>query len=39
MITIRFANLANILADRLIIPELLQEDCTPEKYPPLCFLC
>jgi lipid-A-disaccharide synthase len=31
MLTIRFANLANLLADRLIIPELIQEDCTPEK--------
>lgn len=31
MIKIRFANLANLMADRMIIPELLQEDCTPEK--------
>ena len=31
MLTIRFANLANLLADRLIIPELIQEDCTQEK--------
>ncbi|MDX2094547.1 MAG: lipid-A-disaccharide synthase [Alphaproteobacteria bacterium] len=31
MLTIRYANLANLLADRMIIPELLQENCTPEK--------
>ncbi|MES2984769.1 MAG: lipid-A-disaccharide synthase [Pseudomonadota bacterium] len=31
MIKIKYANLANLLADRLIIPELIQEDCTPEK--------
>jgi lipid-A-disaccharide synthase len=31
MITIRYANLANLLADRMIIPELLQEDCTAQK--------
>ena len=31
MIKISFANLANILAGRMIVPELLQENCTPEK--------
>jgi lipid-A-disaccharide synthase len=31
MIKIPYANLANLLANRLIIPELLQEDCTGEK--------
>ena len=31
MLTIRYANLANLLADRMIIPELLQQDCTAEK--------
>ena len=31
MITIKYANLANLLADRMIIPELIQEDCTPDK--------
>lgn len=31
MLTIRYANLANLLADRMIIPELLQENCTAEK--------
>ncbi len=31
MIKIPYANLANLLANRPIIPELLQEDCTGEK--------
>ncbi len=31
MLTIKYANLANILADRMIIPELIQENCTPDK--------
>ena len=31
MITIQYANLANLLADRMIIPELIQKDCTPDK--------
>ena len=31
MIIIKYANLANLLADRMIIPELIQEDCTAEK--------
>jgi lipid-A-disaccharide synthase len=31
MVTVRFVNLANILAQRLIIPELIQEDCTADK--------
>lgn len=31
MITIKYANLANLMADRMIIPELLQEDCTADK--------
>lgn len=30
MIQIRYVNLINITADREIIPEFLQEDCTPE---------
>lgn len=28
---IKFVNLTNILLDRLIVPEILQEDCTKEK--------
>ncbi len=31
MIRVKYVNLANILADRLIIPELLQEHCTAEE--------
>ncbi len=31
MIRTPYVNLVNILLKRLIIPELLQEDCTPEK--------
>jgi lipid-A-disaccharide synthase len=31
MATVRFANLINLVLDRPAIPELLQEDCTPEK--------
>jgi lipid-A-disaccharide synthase len=27
----RFANLVNIVLDRLVVPELLLEDCTPER--------
>ena len=31
MIKVRYVNLANILADQMIVPELLQENCTPDK--------
>ncbi len=31
LLKIRFVNLINLMADREIIPELLQEDCTVEK--------
>jgi lipid-A-disaccharide synthase len=27
----KYANLVNIMLDRMLVPELLQEDCTPEK--------
>lgn len=28
---IKFANLINLLLDRLVVPELLQSDCTPDR--------
>lgn len=31
MIKVPYVNLANILAGKMVVPELLQEDCTPEK--------
>ena len=31
LITIKYLNLVNVLFDREIVPELLQENCTPEK--------
>jgi lipid-A-disaccharide synthase len=31
MISVKYASLVNLLADREIIPEFLQENCTPEK--------
>jgi lipid-A-disaccharide synthase len=37
MATVRFANLINLVLDRPAIPELLQEDCTPEKIAAAAF--
>ncbi|HYC04846.1 MAG TPA: lipid-A-disaccharide synthase [Azospirillaceae bacterium] len=31
LITVRYVNLVNIMLDRPLVPELLQEDCTPPK--------
>ena len=31
LIKIKYVNLINLLADRQIIPELLQQNCTPSK--------
>ena len=31
LIRTKFVNLVNILHDRMVVPELLQEDCTPER--------
>ena len=30
-VKIEFANLINLLVDRLVVPELLQKECTPER--------
>lgn len=30
-IRVKYANLVNIMLDRMLVPELLQENCTPEK--------
>lgn len=30
MVRIRYASLVNIIQDRMVVPELLQENCTPE---------
>ena len=31
LIRTKYANLVNIMHDRMVVPELLQENCTPEK--------
>ncbi len=31
MVKVRYASLLNLLADREVVPELLQQDCTPER--------
>lgn len=31
MIKVRFVSLVNIILDRMVVPELLQQDCTPDK--------
>lgn len=31
LVKVRFANLINLLLDRAVVPELLQQDCTPAK--------
>ncbi|MDD3288794.1 MAG: lipid-A-disaccharide synthase [Alphaproteobacteria bacterium] len=31
LIKIKFATLANIMHDRMVVPEFIQDDCTPEK--------
>ena len=36
LIKIRFANLVNIMHDRLVVPEFLQENCTPGQLAAAC---
>mgnify|MGYP001217580156 CR=1 FL=1 len=36
LIKIRFANLVNIMHDRLVVPELIQENCTAEQLAAAC---
>jgi len=31
LVKVRYASIMNLLADREIVPELLQADCTPER--------
>ena len=31
VIKIKYISLVNLIMDNLVIPELIQEDCTPEK--------
>ncbi len=31
LIRIKYVNLVNLMHDRMLVPELLQQDCTPEK--------
>ncbi|MFV3073326.1 lipid-A-disaccharide synthase [Niveispirillum fermenti] len=31
LIRVKYANLVNIMLDRMLVPERLQQDCTPEK--------
>lgn len=34
LIKIKFANLVNIMADRMVVPEFIQENCTPDRIAP-----
>jgi lipid-A-disaccharide synthase len=31
LVKVKYAHLANIMADRAIVPEFIQENCVPEK--------
>jgi lipid-A-disaccharide synthase len=31
LIRVKYANLVNIMLDRMLVPELLQDDCTPDR--------
>ncbi len=34
IVKVKYASILNLLADREVLPELLQEDCTPDKLTP-----
>ncbi len=34
LIKAKFANIVNMMVDRMVVPEFLQENCTPEKIAP-----
>lgn len=36
LIKVRFANLVNIMHDKMVVPELLQENCTPDRLAAAC---
>lgn len=36
LIRVRYANLVNIMHDHMVVPELLQENCVPEKLAAAC---
>jgi lipid-A-disaccharide synthase len=31
LVRVRYASILNLIADRAVIPELIQEECTPER--------
>ncbi|MBY0427945.1 MAG: lipid-A-disaccharide synthase, partial [Alphaproteobacteria bacterium] len=37
LIKVKFANLTNLLLNKLVVPEYLQDDCTPEKMSKALF--
>ncbi len=36
LIKVRYANLVNLMHDRMVVPELLQENCQPDKLAAAC---
>ena len=35
LVKVKYVNLVNLMHDKLVVPECLQQDCTPEKLVPL----